>query len=75
MVNNLPSSAGDAGSIPGWGTEIPHAVGQLSPHATTRVPVLKLLRLPAVESVLRNQRGPCAVTKTQGSQKRKKPTE
>ena len=54
MVNNPPTSAGDAGSIPGWGTEIPHAVGQLSPHATTGVSVLKLLRLPAVESVLRN---------------------
>ena len=25
MVENLPSSAGDVGSIPGWGTKIPHA--------------------------------------------------
>ena len=30
MVENLPFSAGDAGSVPGQGTEIPHAVGQLS---------------------------------------------
>ena len=30
VVRNLPSNAGDTGSIPGWGTKIPHAVGQLS---------------------------------------------
>ena len=30
VVKNLPSSAGDVGSIPGQGTKIPHAVGQLS---------------------------------------------
>ena len=35
MVKNLPSNAGDVGSIPGQGTKIPHAAGQLSPHATT----------------------------------------
>ena len=35
VVKNPPSIAGDTGSIPGWGTEIPHALGQLSPHATT----------------------------------------
>ena len=35
MVRNLPANEGDAGSIPGWGTKIPHAVGQLSPCATT----------------------------------------
>ena len=33
MVKNPPSNAGDAGSIPGRGTKIPHAVGQLSLHA------------------------------------------
>ena len=31
MVKNLPSNAGYVGSIPGLGTKIPHAVGQLSP--------------------------------------------
>ena len=36
MVRNLPSSAGDVGSIPGWGTKIPCALGKLSPSATTR---------------------------------------
>ena len=35
VVKNPPYSAGDAGSIPGQGTKIPHAAGQLSPHATT----------------------------------------
>ena len=35
MVENPPpSNAGDAGSIPNWGTKIPHATGQLSPCAT-----------------------------------------
>ena len=34
MVKNLLSSAGDAGSIPGHGTKIPHAAGQLSPSTT-----------------------------------------
>ena len=35
MVKNPPSNAEDVGSIPGWGTKIPHATGQLSLHATT----------------------------------------
>ena len=36
MVRNLPSIAGDEGSIPGQGTKITHAPGQLSPLTTTR---------------------------------------
>ena len=42
-LKNLPHNAGDAGLIPGWGTKIPHALGQLrtvpkllSPHSTTK---------------------------------------
>ena len=35
VEKNLPSNVGDVGLIPGWGTKIPHATGQLSPHATT----------------------------------------
>ena len=27
VVKNLSANAGDAGSIPGWGTKIPHAMG------------------------------------------------
>ena len=38
-VKNLPSNAGDAGSIPGRETKIPHAVEQLNPCATSRQPV------------------------------------
>ena len=38
MVKNPPSNAGDAGSIPGQGTKIPHAVGQLSLRAATTEP-------------------------------------
>ena len=36
MVKNLPSDTGDAGLIPGWGTKMPCAMGQLSLHTTTR---------------------------------------
>ena len=34
VVKNPPYNAGDAGSLPGRGTKIPHAMGQLSPRAT-----------------------------------------
>ena len=39
MVENPPSNAGDVSSIPGRGTKIPYAVGQLSPQTTTTEPV------------------------------------
>ena len=35
VVKNPPSNARDVGLIPGQGTKIPHAVGQLSPSHTT----------------------------------------
>ena len=38
VVKNPPSNAGDTASIPGQETKIPHAVGQLSPRATTTEP-------------------------------------
>ena len=38
MVKNTSCNARDAGLIPGQGTKIPHAAGQLSPRATTREP-------------------------------------
>ena len=37
VVKNLPSSAGDVGSIPDQGTKIPHALGQLSPLTATKI--------------------------------------
>jgi len=36
VVKNLLSIAGDMGSIPGQGTKIPHAEGQLSLSTTTK---------------------------------------
>ena len=69
MVKNPPSNAGDAGSIPGRGTKIPHAVGQLSLHAATTEPVCSGARMPQLE---RNPHAttkiPCAATKAQHSQ-------
>ena len=35
VVGNLPCNTGDVGSTPGLGTKIPHAMGQLTPRATT----------------------------------------
>ena len=53
MVKNLPSNAGDAGSIPGLGTKIPHATGQLSPRAATTEPVHPRAPVPQLERSLR----------------------
>ena len=39
VVKNLSSNAGDVGSIPGRGTKIPHAMGQLNRYATTTEPM------------------------------------
>ena len=39
VVKNPPSNAGDAGLIPGRGTKIPHASGQLSPRSPTTEPM------------------------------------
>ena len=36
VVKNLPSNAGDAGSVPGRGTKFPQAMGQLSQCTATR---------------------------------------
>ena len=38
-VKNPPCNAGDAGSIPGPGTKIPQAAGQLNLSTTTTEPV------------------------------------
>ena len=43
MFKNLPCSAGDAGSIPGWGTKISCATGQPeSLHAARKNPRTQL---------------------------------
>jgi len=36
VVKNLPCSARDVSSVPGQGTKIAQAIGQVSPHATTK---------------------------------------
>ena len=61
VVENLPSNAGDTGSIPDQGTKIPHAMGKLSLHAATTEPACSGARVPQLES-------PCASTKTRCSQ-------
>ena len=38
VVENSPSNGGDMGSIPVWGTRIPHVIVQLSLHATATEP-------------------------------------
>ena len=40
VVKNPPSNAGDTGLVPGWGTKIPHALGQLNLHTATTEPAL-----------------------------------
>ena len=59
MVKNLPSNAGDAGSIPGRGTKIPHATGQLNPCAATTEPVHSGARAPQLESQTREKPAHC----------------
>ena len=39
VVKNLPYNAGNTSSIPGRGTKIPHATGQLSLRAAAKKPV------------------------------------
>ena len=46
VVKNQPSNSGDLGWIPGWGTTIPHAVGQLSLCATTTELMCRKLQSP-----------------------------
>ena len=39
MVKNRPANSGDMSLIPGLGTKIPQAAGQLSPHIAIAEPV------------------------------------
>ena len=71
MVKNLPSNAGDVGSIPGQGTKIPHAAGQLSPCTATteptrfgaHAPQLERSRVPQRRAHARQQKIPLAAMK------------
>ena len=42
-VKDLPCNAGDVSLIPGWGTKILDVSEQISPHATTKDPTMKIL--------------------------------
>ena len=56
VVKNPPPNAGDMSSIAGWGTKIPHALGQLSLHVTR-------------ESMCHNKREACALQWRPGTAK------
>ena len=62
VVKNPPCKAGNMGSIPSWGTKIPHAEEQLSQLAATTVPTC----LHHKSSLCAQD--PCDATKTQCSQ-------
>ena len=66
VVENPPSNAGDMG----WGTKIPHVMGQLSPthNTATTKPVQYLWHVGLVAHMPQVERSPPAITKTQGSQ-------
>ena len=46
VVKNPPCHTRDVGSIPGRGTKIPHAAGQLSPRAATSELMRSAARAP-----------------------------
>ena len=71
VAKNLLSNAGDAGSIASQGTRIPHAVGCLSPRATTREKAACYNEEPEPRRKIpeASAKTPRAATKTQRSQK------
>ena len=69
MVENPPSNAGHVSSIPGRGTKIPHAMGQLSPRSTTTQPEHSGAGAPILERSRRaTRKSPRAAAKTRRSQ-------
>ena len=64
VVKNPPCKVGDAGSIPGQGTKIPHVVGQLSVCAAGTEHTHSGAYAPQLESLC----AATAVTKTQHNQ-------
>ena len=49
VIKNLPSIAGDVGSIPRQGAKIPRATRQLNPHSATTEPVHSGAHVPQLE--------------------------
>ena len=58
VAKNLPLSSGDLGSVPGWGTKILHASGQLSPHAAATEPSCSAALEPQLGKVMCHSKGP-----------------
>ena len=61
VAKNLPANVGNTGSVPGPGTKIPNAAGQLSQRTTTTEPMSSACepQLPspwALEPVLHDKR-------------------
>ena len=67
VVKNLPSNAGDTGSIPGQGTRISHAMGKQRLCATATEPTC-----PNLRSHMLYRKIPHAATKTQFIQKQRR---
>ena len=59
VAKNLPSNAGDMGLIPGQGTKIPHAMGQLSPCGTATEPTHSGALGPQLEGCLSTKNPEC----------------
>ena len=53
VAKNPPSNAEDLGLIPGWGPEIPHAAGQLSPSGTSGEACVLQQRLSTVLNIFK----------------------
>ena len=61
---NLPSNAGDADSIPGRGTKIPHAQGKLNPSTSTTEPKCPRAHTQQLEKPLSHNEDPAQPTTT-----------
>ena len=69
----LAMPCNDTGSIPGWGTKIPHAMQQLSPHTATTEPTSPHLESPCASTKILHDAEKIlhAATKAQHSQTNK----
>ena len=61
MVRNLLANAGDAELIPGWGTKISHAMGQLSPCTEITEPVHSGEMIKSTDTHTYTHHFPCGI--------------
>ena len=74
VVKNPPTNATDSGSIPGRGTKIPHAMGQLSLRSATTEPAHSGAHVPQLErSPCTAMKSPCTATKRSCMLQRRSP--